>query len=444
MHKEIEQKLLWCLLIRSFMGYFCVSKDLYETQVLTVYSRIRPLRDLNSQNQNKTKIEQKEVQEREVEWPDGSYGLLQPRSGCPDTRNARWKTGWLFQDTENDQNENNYSVTLHAKIGVTKYGITQHFCIKDTNIGSHPWPKGTFCIYQYGLSCPKDFHSGYVYWDDENTNNKNAHEGFLPRGNYGPDTEIRFCCRWDGDLDKEIELPTERPFCLFPKNVPKCQNVKNMAHILEYVKFDDEDEANVDTQGGSYPYGIQPSKRDHYLYYCYYFKRESNNSRLNNLAVEEGQTTFTQPNIPIDDIKLKAELGNEKLVLGQSKKWITVFLAVSLVTMIFGFTALVLVRSAVVVGLNKLRGMKEGNTGNKSIDTIKEKINKKYRNLKANYQPKEALLAKPWDCEEMQELAEDYLVPTNSELQHSLALLFMKNQKHFYSASLSFVRGCRG
>ncbi|KAF0987524.1 hypothetical protein HZS_6268, partial [Henneguya salminicola] len=219
-----------------------------ETKVFTVYSRMRPVKyyDQIYNEDNKKYL----TPDQKLDWPKGTYGILSPIEGCPNTNKTKWKTGWVYQNTENDNNENNSSEILHAKIRVTEYGITQHFCIKDIEEGENIWQKGSFCLYQYGSYCPQDFHSGYVYWDDENDNNKNIHDGYLPNGNYGPDTEIRFCCRSDGDIDKEIDLPFEHPFCLFPKNIPSCQRVKNMQHILEYIKFDDEDTLNKNTQAG--------------------------------------------------------------------------------------------------------------------------------------------------------------------------------------------------
>ncbi|KAF1745082.1 hypothetical protein MXB_5360 [Myxobolus squamalis] len=412
----------------SFTLYSPAYDENYETKVLTIYSRMRPLEDHYIKNSTQKKIEKNTAN---LEWPMGTYGLLSSRDGCPDTKLTNWKTGWLFQNTENDKNENNSSAILHSKINVSELGVTTHFCIKDESHGNKKWPKGTFCIYQYGPLCPQDFHSGYVYWDDENNDNKNTYQGYLPQGTYGMNTEVRFCCRNDGDINKEIELPVENTFCLFPKNIPTCQKVKNMNHILEYVKFDDEDTNNTDTQGGSYPYGIQPSKQDHYLYYCYYFKLTIFNISNDTKKELNKDIAFTEHNISNNEnIKFLVivDLKVNKMKNYESIKWAKIFIAVTLVTVVFGFTAFIGIRQMLSIGYKKVSNRKQNNL---KLSNIKTEITKKYKNLKNSEKStkKFNFLNKSLDCDDVQELAEDNLIPKNSELQHSLALLFIKNQK---------------
>lgn len=88
------------------------------------------------------------------------------------------------------------------------------------------WPKGRYCFYQYNFQCPIKTRPGYVFWDDENIQNHNKVSGTIPSGSYTIDTEIRFCCRIDGDPSKPIKLPTQTPFYLFPYLSSDCQQVK--------------------------------------------------------------------------------------------------------------------------------------------------------------------------------------------------------------------------
>ncbi len=66
---------------------------------------------------------------------------------------------------------------------------------------------------------------GFVIWDDENTDNQNEAGGVLPEGLYSDDTKILFCCKTDGDVDKQIQLPTDTDFYLFSYQSIKCQKV---------------------------------------------------------------------------------------------------------------------------------------------------------------------------------------------------------------------------
>ncbi|KII73404.1 hypothetical protein RF11_09122 [Thelohanellus kitauei] len=399
---------LFRLLIQNVI---LISQNSPEPQVLTVYSNTKPL---ISKFKPKTNLD----------WPKGTYGMLSPFSGCPDTQLTKFRTGWLFQDTENNQNENNASRKFNANVQITKTGIMQHYCIKTEDSGPNIWPLGSFCVYQYGDHCPKNFHSGYVYWDDENDNNKNSHGGVLPRGNYGPDTEIRFCCKSDGDTEKEIDLPSDKPFVLFPVNLPICQKVKNMLGDLEYIKFDDEDYKNKNRQGGMYPYGIQPSKQDHYLYLCYYTpKNQITPLNQENKVIPPHPVFFVTKSPKNIELLVKNQKNTE-----YNKYWMTIFFAVLLVTLILGATAILAVKQFVSVGYDRWKRTKKSKSYRESLDTLKSRIAKKYGTSVAATDFEKAG-TRAIDCDEVQELAEDYLIPKNSELQHSLALLFMKNQK---------------
>ncbi|CAB4040085.1 Hypothetical predicted protein, partial [Paramuricea clavata] len=133
------------------------------------------------------------------------------------------------------------------------------------------WPQGKYCIYKKGAGCPGGLQAGFVYWDDENIDNKNHFNGDLPEGEYTDKTKISFCCSTTGKAESEIVLPTEKPFYLFPYGDTACQKVKKMRSSLEFVKFDEEDRGEIETSArGFYPYGVQPREKDHTIYLCYY------------------------------------------------------------------------------------------------------------------------------------------------------------------------------
>ena len=93
------------------------------------------------------------------------------------------------------------------------------------SINYFSWPQGKYCIYKKGAGCPSGLHAGFVYWDDENIDNKNHFNGDLPEGEYTDKTKISFCCSTTGKAESEIVLPTEKPFYLFPYGDTTCQKV---------------------------------------------------------------------------------------------------------------------------------------------------------------------------------------------------------------------------
>ena len=51
--------------------------------------------------------------------------------------------------------------------------ITSHYCIKTDSVGDTPWPDGRYCVYRKGDKCPGNMVSSKIFWDDEDTNNRN-------------------------------------------------------------------------------------------------------------------------------------------------------------------------------------------------------------------------------------------------------------------------------
>ena len=93
-----------------------------------------------------------------VKWPSGTYGLPQPRIGCPDDTELTWKTGWTYHDTEDDDPANQRSAISHMAGNFTQHGIQQKFCIKDSAAGgSDFWPDGKYCMYKKGECASNPF-----------------------------------------------------------------------------------------------------------------------------------------------------------------------------------------------------------------------------------------------------------------------------------------------
>ena len=129
---------------------------------------------------------------------------------------------------------------------------SQDTCTADTTA---IWQHGSYCIMQGSTSdvdfhdktCPAGFQWGFVVIAQLNvTNIVNAHKGRVPAGEYYNIWTVYYlCCRDDGDVNRPIELPTQKPFILFPTRAAKaCQAVKGMM-----VKQDEMFLDTADTYG---------------------------------------------------------------------------------------------------------------------------------------------------------------------------------------------------
>lgn len=81
------------------------------------------------------------------DWPKGYYGLPMAKTGCPTGATFMWKTGWLYQDTENDYPKSSKSVSFHMEGEVKLSSVNRSFCMKtDFNGDSRRpfWPRGMY------------------------------------------------------------------------------------------------------------------------------------------------------------------------------------------------------------------------------------------------------------------------------------------------------------
>ncbi|XP_030828941.1 uncharacterized protein LOC763692 [Strongylocentrotus purpuratus] len=207
-------------------------------------------------------------------WPDGMYGLTQPDDGCPNTE-FTWNEGSRYQDTEDKDGENGWSDPIHMS-GHYASNMQMNFCIKTvSNVDERSkwtWQPGSYCIFKYGDSCPAAFTEGWIYWDDEDKDNKNSNSGTLPSGQFGANTRYDFCCRSDGVTDRGIFLPTDDNFYLFSQ-FENCQQVDGMTVSKEWFYWDTEDKSNDDDMSSVHPYqGVYSNGKNVNLNFCYYQK----------------------------------------------------------------------------------------------------------------------------------------------------------------------------
>ena len=208
-----------------------------------------------------------------VAWPKGTYGLVKPVKGCLQGSNSGWESGWRKHDTEDRNSNNDWSSSYNLAGWKGKNNMQWEFCIKVTNGENninYPWPEGTYCILKKG-NCPNNFHTGGIYWDDEDNKNANKEGGTLPDGDlYGRNTRIDFCCRRDGSTENLIVLPTNKPFILVAAT-NHCQQVYGMHLSQQWFYWDNEDNNNADSVDRYAPYE-DGGNDNHKLHFCYYTK----------------------------------------------------------------------------------------------------------------------------------------------------------------------------
>lgn len=136
------------------------------------------------------------------------------------------------------------------------------------------WLEFSFtCAFSFLGVCPSGLKQGFIRWDDEQSeiDYKDKHFGDLPDGNYEiSHTTINYCCSTKGNINNPIQLPALKPFYLLTYDSAQCQKVAGTKVTSEFIKFDDDDQANTDAAGGEHPYGPSEDPFNLKIYYCYY------------------------------------------------------------------------------------------------------------------------------------------------------------------------------
>ncbi|RUS82425.1 hypothetical protein EGW08_009813 [Elysia chlorotica] len=206
-------------------------------------------------------------------WPNGTYALPMPSSGCPSTSGQYWKEGSLRHHTESIQrNEDEVSPGHHLQQPVLnriedKFFVYQRFCVKtEGNTFGPAWPRGSYCINAVS-SCPDGFGTGYLTWDEEDFRPSAIHSGNLPSGEFeDTKTMLKYCCRQDGRPEESVDMPRFQPFYLY-RYGGKCQQVVGMNVTEEYIHFDTENSNNGDKALYNHP---DVELNDLVLHLCYY------------------------------------------------------------------------------------------------------------------------------------------------------------------------------
>eukprot|EP00057_Strongylocentrotus_purpuratus_P031459 XP_784671.3 PREDICTED: uncharacterized protein LOC579463 [Strongylocentrotus purpuratus] len=212
-------------------------------------------------------------------WPDGQYALAKPaRNGgtCPNTDYLTWDEGNRLEITQ-PLGANWWSKdTQHLSDNIFMESAQVYYCVKSvaqSSTTSWKWMPGSYCIYQFGNTCPNGFDSGYLKYDDDDTSSNQAN-GILPAGEYTSEyTLIRFCCRNDASPMHPIFLPTDSSFFLV-RYFDNCQKVSGMTDTEEFFELDTMHAGlNVDNDDAEYGAFPQPGVVQHTrvkIFFCYY------------------------------------------------------------------------------------------------------------------------------------------------------------------------------
>lgn len=417
---------------------------------------------------NKNSVNSSPTSTLELRWPSGTYGLPKPVDGCPKADGFEWKTGYRFHDTEDDGTENQHSDSFHLAGEFSDEGIKHEFCIKTDDTGGGRWPDGKYCIYKKGSRCPTGLDEGFVIWDDENKDNKNSKYGDLPEGLFNEDSKIFFCCSTTGSASKEITLPNKAPFLLFAYESYLCQKVKGMRVETEFVKFDDEDRGNIDYEGGEFPFGIHRADKDHMFFLCYYTPEGQNSTLMPVSADNKSKSSSSSKNFILKDglKKHKSKSENKQVdkleeleKLRNSEKMMDAFLAstaphnketnknertktiiktiriperentTSIVVTTAGIVLGIVVLGA-VVGIVVIKHIRSNRDGI-NVDSLDEQIYTASSRRSSFTTSEDEVELTEADFED--ELVEDQYLPSDSELKSGLELMFLKQQRHYWT-----------
>ncbi|XP_028408616.1 uncharacterized protein LOC114531157 [Dendronephthya gigantea] len=198
----------------------------------------------------------------QASWPDGRYCLPMPSNKqCP----SGWSKGYRRHDMEDHDDHKYCDVKRHGWVPYN-YDLCRNlgwgFCCKTRENSPRTekqWPSGSYCIFRYGGSCPKNFASGYIFWDDEDRRNNNGRSGVLPDGDYGRNTKIYFCCRdvqglWTSKRLSGLPKCSEMILMRYKGRCPGAQRGYLGPHT-GYLQWDTEDSRNVDARVGVFPDG---------------------------------------------------------------------------------------------------------------------------------------------------------------------------------------------
>lgn len=236
--------------------------------------------------------------------------------------------------------------------------------------------------------------------------------------------------------------------------------------VTEFVKFDDEDRGNIDYEGGEYPFGIHRAEKDHMFFLCYY-RPEKQNSTLVPANKSKNSSSSSKKIILKDGFKKHKTKSQEKQVdkleelekLRNSEKMMDAFLAstaphnketnknertktiiktirvperentTSIVVTTAGIVLSIVVLGA-VVGIVVIKHIRSNRDGIK-VDSLDEQVYTASSRRSSFTTSEDEVELTEADFED--ELVEDQYLPSDSELKSGLELMFLKQQRHYWT-----------
>ncbi|XP_046843413.1 uncharacterized protein LOC124437489 [Xenia sp. Carnegie-2017] len=214
------------------------------------------------------------IQCKATSWPDGKYCLPMPRNGiCP----SRWRSGHRHHDMEDDTASDNHNWKTSGwvpKNSNLPNNLQWSFCCNaNCSQRNHVnerilWPSGSYCIFRCGGSCPRNFHEGSIYWDDEDSRNNNKKSGMLPDGTYGRNTKIFFCCRHDPRLLTGLPKCSQMMLMRYKGICPQSGGYSRPK--TGFLQWDTENKSNGDKLVGHFPDGEKTFNSGIKIEFCSY------------------------------------------------------------------------------------------------------------------------------------------------------------------------------
>ncbi|XP_070210463.1 tolloid-like protein 2 [Littorina saxatilis] len=230
-------------------------------------------------------------------FPGEKYALPAPLDGCPEGQG--FSTGSLTHLFPYSWPFPPYLLKGKATWGT----VTQHFCVKDGSDAGNVWPKGSYCIYRYGGSCPADFKEGWIQFDNKYTSGtaqSAVTEGSVADGVYKNNSKMWFCCRDDASPDVPVALPSKQSFAMFPV-YGQCQRVAGAkAYKGEVILRSDTADGvfGHSVEGKPETYQFKATDPNLYLRYCAYYPTDSDCGGVITLSETNRKAVITSPNYP--------------------------------------------------------------------------------------------------------------------------------------------------
>ncbi|GFN85141.1 MACPF domain-containing protein 4 [Plakobranchus ocellatus] len=211
-----------------------------------------------------------------LNWPEGQFALLQPKTGCPvDLTFFGGNDRYFRFHSESSSNANSYT-NINSDLSVLPPGtiskddsrnfFTLKFCEASGVFNKGSWPSGSYCINKLdAVACPQGFVAASMHLTPERSNTLTDFTSRVVTDT----SNLGFCCTASGLYQTPITLPTHSPFMLYRRG-GQCQVVEGMDVSSVVLGIDTEDSYNSDSKDANGPDIELSSDSTTKLYLCHY------------------------------------------------------------------------------------------------------------------------------------------------------------------------------